>query len=128
MHLATVMTRNPFAVFAVAPMGGGLYAATTRAKDRGEEGRIGLPGGKVDPGEEPVDALIREAREEGFELIGINPVPVMTRIVDGKPIQWFTCRSAHMLGEYKEKGRIAPFLATRDQILSSGYGNEYLKI
>ena len=87
-----------------------------------------MPGGKVDLGESPVDALIREAREEGFELIGVNPDPVMSRTVDGKPVQWFSCRSARMLDDYKEKGRIAPILATRDQILTSGYGNEYLNI
>lgn len=37
--------QHPFAVFAVVPVKGGL-AATTRAKDRGEEGKIGLPGVK----------------------------------------------------------------------------------
>ena len=47
---------RPFAVFVLAPTDGG-YAVTTRATDRGEGGRIGLPGGKVDPGEDPVDAM-----------------------------------------------------------------------
>lgn len=38
---------KPFAVFVVAMAGDRMVAATTRASDRGEEGRIGLPGGKT---------------------------------------------------------------------------------
>jgi ADP-ribose pyrophosphatase YjhB (NUDIX family) len=116
----------PFAVFAVVPLGDGYYAATTRAADRGEAGKIGLPGGKVDPGESPVAALLREAREEGWEISGVNPTPVHSQDVDGKPVQWFVAESATMLADYKEKGRITPIRATKSAVAASGYGNENL--
>jgi ADP-ribose pyrophosphatase YjhB (NUDIX family) len=114
----------PFAVFAVAPLSNGYFAATTRAADRGESGKIGLPGGKVDPGENPVQALIREAREEGWELLEVNPTPIHAQDVDGKHVQWFLATSATMLADYKEKGRITPIRATKSAIIASGYGNE----
>jgi hypothetical protein len=120
----SVIVSSPFAVFAVAPFGEGYYAATTRAADRGESGKIGLPGGKVDSGESPVQALIREAREEGWDISGVNPTPIHAQDVDGKHVQWFLATSATMLVDYKEKGRITPIRATKSAITASGYGNE----
>jgi 8-oxo-dGTP pyrophosphatase MutT (NUDIX family) len=119
---------KPFAVFAVVSLGSGFYAATTRAADRGEAGKIGLPGGKVDPGESPVAALIREAGEEGWALEGVDPTPIHAQFVDGKPVQWFSVKSATMLADYKEKGRITPIRAHKSAIAASGYGNENLNL
>jgi 8-oxo-dGTP pyrophosphatase MutT (NUDIX family) len=119
---------RPFAVFAVAPVGGGYYAATTRAADRGEAGKIGLPGGKVEPGESPVAALIREAAEEGWALEGVDPTPIHAQLVDGKPVHWYAAKSATMLADYKEQGRITPIRATKAAIAASGYGNENISL
>ncbi|MBC8436969.1 NUDIX hydrolase [bacterium] len=59
--------KTPFAAFILAPASTNPmeYAATTRAADRGESGKIGLPGGKVDPRESGEDAVRRESMEEG---------------------------------------------------------------
>ena len=121
--------QNVFAVFAVleTPQG---FAATTRAADKGEAGRIGLPGGKVDPGETPREALAREAREEGWDIplasISLTPCQVVER--DGKVFHWYTATSGTMLQDYKEKGRISPLTVSREAILTSGYSNHSLKI
>lgn len=119
-------TQHPFAVFVVAQVAGGLYAATTRAKDRGEAGRIGLPGGKVDPGESPEQAAIREAAEEGWRITG--PLrKIHEGIVEGRLVWWFAAPRAEVLVVYKEQGRITPVEATLEEIASSGYGNEFLR-
>lgn len=115
-----------FAVFAVAPVSSGL-AATTRAADRGEAGRIGLPGGKVDPGETPVEALIRECAEEGWSISGVEETPCHVALVEGRPVAWFYANHATLLSTYKEVGRISPIVATRNAVADSGYGNEWLK-
>ena len=119
---------SPFAVFVVAQTPDGAYAATTRPADRGEAGRIGLPGGKVDPGEDPVEAAYREAREEGWEIDSIDPKPFQDEVYNGKLILWFKGHKAKMLRNYKEQGRIEPVAVSREQILQSGYGNYKLKI
>lgn len=119
-------TNTPFAVFVLAEVEPGLYAATTRAADRGELGRIGLPGGKVDPGESPEDAAIRESAEEGFKVQG--PLTLIHEdFVDGKLIWWYRALSAKKLKSFKEQGRIKPILVPLKDIAESGYGNEFLK-
>lgn len=118
---------EPFAIFVLVMVGGG-YAATTRAEDRGETGRIGLPGGKIDSGEDYIEAAYRESREEGWEVTGIDPEIIHKQLVDGKMIYWVKAKSAKMLFSYKEKGRITPIVATREEVLKSGYGNENLNI
>ncbi len=117
----------PFAAFILVKVNGG-YAATTRAKDRGEEGKVGLPGGKIDKGENPIEAAIRESKEEGWEIKGVYPEIFHQQLVDGKLVWWFRAQSANMLSNFKEKGRIIPIIITREQLLNSGYGNENLKI
>jgi hypothetical protein len=42
-------------------------------------------------------------------------------------IYWYAGENAVKLNNFKEKGRITPIVATIEQILSSGYGNENLK-
>ena len=120
------MTRF-FAVFVVASAGNG-WAATTRAADRGEAGRIGLPGGKVDAGETAVQAAIREAAEEGWLVaIPADAKPAHTAVVDGKMVAWFRAtEEAVMLASFKESGRITPVVASYRAVAESGYGNEWL--
>jgi hypothetical protein len=120
--------RSPFAVFVVARVDDDMYAATTRPADRGEAGRIGLPGGKVDPGEDPIEAAYREAREEGWEISSIDPKAIQDTLVDGKLVLWFRGHGARMLKNYKEKGRVEPIVVTREEVLNSGYGNGSLDI
>ena len=84
---------HPFAVFAIAPPVGapdGMIAAVTRIG--GEI--MALPGGKVDPGEDPITALRREAREEGWILHEIELLPIFEGLVDGKPVWWFRAAEA----------------------------------
>lgn len=119
---------TPFAVFVVAQLQSGLYAATTRAADRGEAGKIGLPGGKVDPGEDPVDAAKREAHEEGWAIDTVLPEVFHSQVRDGKLIQWYRGVGARKLSQYKEQGRITPIAVTREQVLGSGYGNGNLRL
>jgi ADP-ribose pyrophosphatase YjhB (NUDIX family) len=115
---------SPFAVFAVALLPCGAVAATSRAADRGEAGKIGLPGGKVDPGESPREALLREASEEGWLLSGVEETPFHVATVEGKTVAWFRAQSAQALVDFKEKGRIAPLKASREALAASGYGND----
>jgi 8-oxo-dGTP diphosphatase len=117
------------AAFIVAPSEGGI-AATTRAADRGEAGRIGLPGGKVEAHETPLQAAIREAAEEGWEVVRPNPTPVQVMIspdfAPGYIIYWFIAARARRLDEYKEQGRITPIVVRPDDVIKSGYGNDRL--
>ena len=115
-----------FAVFVVVKLPNGNFAATTRAKDRNEEGKIGLPGGKVDFGESPENAARREAHEEGWDVIGELAL-IHTDIVEGRLVAWYKADNAVKLINYKEKGRIAPVEVTKSQIAKSGYGNEFIE-
>jgi len=98
-----------------------------RAADRNEQGKIGLPGGKVDIGESPVQAAKRESNEEGWQVDITNTTPIHKQLVDGKMVYWYAGENAVKLNNFKEKNRITPIVATIEQILSSGYGNENLK-
>ena len=121
---------TPFAVFVVCPFDCGdgiLLAVTTR--DGKDAGRIGLPGGKVDLGENPVAAAIREASEEGWNVeIEPNVDPIHMAIVDGKEVWWFAGYNASKREAWKEQARgITPELASLAAVVKSGYGNEWLE-
>lgn len=114
-----------FAVFVVIELKPGVVAATTRAADRGEAGKIGLPGGKVDAGETPREALIRESREEGWLISNVDEEPFFITMVNGKPVAWFRGKDATKLTEYKEKHRgIMPIEVSLEKISKSGYCND----
>ena len=116
---------KPFAVFILAPFKNG-YAATTRPVDRGEGGQIGLPGGKVELNENPIDAAKRESMEEGWSIDIVDKTPFHTQLVDGNVVWWYRGVNPKMLNSFKEFGRIFPVVASRDEIISSGFGNENL--
>ncbi len=119
-----------FATFLIAPTDTDLtrLAATTRAADTGEAGKIGLPGGKVDAGETDKQAVIRESAEEGWNVpADANLTLCHVDIVDGKQVSWFLCdKPVSKLANYKEKHRITPISATVNQVANSGYGNSFI--
>lgn len=116
-------TQTPFAVFAVLIKNGMIYA-TTRP-----DGKIGLPGGKVDPGETAMDAVLRESQEEGILMVIPDLPPVHSDIVDGKLVQWFIAQDGTILDQYKEKYRgITPCIIPVTELVkkSPGFGNDFL--
>ena len=117
-------TEGCFAAFVVAHTEGG-FAATTRP-DLLE--KFGLPGGKLEAGESPIEAVVREAAEEGWKISGVDPLPIQAYVLDGKLILWFTATTAVRLSVYKEQGRITPVVISREMLLASGFGNERLKL
>lgn len=130
--------KQSYAVFALIKLDENQYAGTTRAADRNESGRVGLPGGKVDPGESDIEALIRECEEEGWKITSYTelersiPIYKETIRVVGynypRFIRWYKVDSKYVekLTDYKEKHRIKPITLTKDQLLKSGYGNQNL--
>ena len=127
---------KPFAAFLLAtpsshansPRAGLYLCATTRAVDRGEGGLLGLPGGKIDPGESPADAARREALEEGWALPTRAVLTEAHRAqVDGHTVVWLRSDTpAVKRVNFKEKGRIMPIVLTINEVAYSGYGNEWL--
>lgn len=111
-----------FAAFFLARTDAGHYALTTRP-----EGGKGLPGGKVEPGEDPLAAAVREAREEGWEILPIGKNPIQTKLVKGKLIVWFPGVAVRPLSEYKEEARgIRPTIGTEAEVVATGMGNASL--
>lgn len=113
-----------FAVFVIAEVPGG-FAATTRASDRKADDagiKFGFPGGKVDSGETPVQVAVREAAEEGWDVIGIASVPCSVQMVQGKQVAWFRAAGAVKREIFKEHGRIVPVVVGKEVLV--GFGNE----
>ena len=65
-------TRNLIVVAAVIRDGDGRVLLTRRPDDRHMGGLWEFPGGKVDEGEAPADALVRELREELGVAAGVE--------------------------------------------------------
>lgn len=110
---------NVFAVFVLCQNDNGI-AMTTRP-----DGRIGLPGGKVDQGEDIATAALREAFEEGWNVSLVSNLPIHSQLVDGKLCVWLAGTIISKLENYKEKYRgIIPFYGTKEILRNSGMGNE----
>lgn len=114
----------PIAAFVVAPLLDGLFAASARPKDKGETG-VGLPGGKMDPGETARMTAIRETYEEGWAVENVHATPFHIQM-DGKFLcAWFLADGpVTQLDDYKEKGRLEAGPATLDELIAGGKGNE----
>jgi 8-oxo-dGTP diphosphatase len=75
MTPGTPMT-DRIVVVGAALLDGGRLLAARRSAPADLAGRWELPGGKVEPGERPEDALVRELREElGIEAEAVERVP-----------------------------------------------------
>jgi 8-oxo-dGTP pyrophosphatase MutT (NUDIX family) len=110
-----------FAVFVLAKNQFG-YAGTTRP-----DGKVGLPGGKIDQGEDEIQAVMREAKEEGWTIHFISINPIHSQLVDGKMVVWYSGIIIDRLVDYKEKSRgIKPVYLTKEEVKNSGFGNENL--
>lgn len=114
---------NIFAVFVIAVDEQGMVAMTTRPK--GKSGSHGLPGGKVDPGESLVDAVIREAEEEGWEISLLSDQPFYVDNVKDRKVAWFHGTIVQQLTYYKEVERgIKTLRAPLDWVAQTGYKND----
>ncbi|MFH8248869.1 (deoxy)nucleoside triphosphate pyrophosphohydrolase [Microbacterium sp. B2969] len=72
---------EPIDVVAAVIRHEGLFLACRRAPGKAAAGKWEFPGGKVEPGETPEDALVREIREELG--VGITVTGVLTSDVTG---------------------------------------------
>jgi len=121
------MNNTPFAVFVVAHAYDDdsiFIAATTR-----DDGRVGLPGGKLDSGETPVEAAVRESAEEGWDVaIPANALPYHTAMVDGKLVWWFLANGRPVKrSSWKEQARgIKPVWVSDSVAAATGFGNQFL--
>jgi 8-oxo-dGTP pyrophosphatase MutT (NUDIX family) len=123
----TVSSENPYAVFLVGKTMNGLLATTTRAADKGQQGQVGFPGGKVDPGETPEEACRRESTEEGWIIPNDAKFKIAhTSMFNNKLIMWLSTDAilTKMNGGHKEEKRgIIPIESTYDDMANSVYGN-----
>ena len=131
-NLSMSNNNTPFAAFVICYASGmpaGSLCATTRAADRGESGQIGLPGGKIDFGEDPAAAALREAAEEGWKLPSDTVLTEAHRsLVDGHMIVWLKAdKKAVRMVCFKERGRIRPIVSDMEAMSKSGFGNDWME-
>jgi len=134
----SVSARPDVLVVGAAVVRHGQVLATRRTYPPQARGRWELPGGKVEPGEGPADALVREVREElGCEvrvtgrLAGTQPIAhgyalavLLAELVSGEPaprehdaLRWL---GPEELGEVPWLAPDVPFLAELREVLLDG--------
>ena len=117
-----------YAAFLLAPVSGypGFIATVTRW-----DGTLGLPGGKVELGELPFEAAIRETFEEGWTLPCDAVLSLICeRTVEGKKIAWYSTSSLVKPAMFwKEQARgIGPVPSPIEALPSTGLGNNDARI
>jgi 8-oxo-dGTP diphosphatase len=60
-------------------------------KENYDRRRYGLPGGALEAGESPLDAVVRETREETGVVVSIDHVVGVYRLVSGVTVTLFRC-------------------------------------
>ncbi|MDD5150172.1 MAG: NUDIX hydrolase [Flavobacterium sp.] len=95
-----------------------------------KDGRISLPGGKVEENETLLDALLRECEEEGWKIISLRVDPIYIKTDEtGYETHWFYIHKIERLEEYKDKSRnLFPFVTDIDTLIrcSPGFNNDFL--
>jgi mutator protein MutT len=71
----------------------GEYLLLRRSSKVNKPGLWNFPGGNVDDGEEPIDAVVREAREEiGVSLSKVRSLGIKTNPINGKVSSFFSAK------------------------------------
>lgn len=99
----------------------GRVCATTRVG-----GGLGYPGGKVDPGESPKAAALREAAEEGWQFpVDTKLHFVVQQTINGTPVVWYStnARPTRLSGHKEESRGILPVSELADDMRKTGFGN-----
>ena len=81
-------------------------------------GKINGPGGKIDPGETPVECVVREAQEE-LGITALDPVEIGVlhfQFTDGLAIQCHVFRATECTGEATETDEAIPLWTPLDAI------------
>ncbi len=94
--------REQWVAVAVAIFRGDRVLALRRARDRDAgAGLVEVVSGRVRPGEEPVDAALREVREETALEVALDPRPVTAYAArrGDRPMTVLLYRAEHVAGE-----------------------------
>lgn len=114
------------AVFVVIKNEDDKILCVTRPIEKAKyEGDFGLPGGMVEEGETLIEAIWREAFEEGVDLLHLNPSFIHTRTYEDKDLKvyWFLGKGHFTKGPFKEQHRITPVYKTKEELMETTYGN-----
>ena len=106
-----------FAVFLWSKLPGGKVAGVVR-----KDGTVALPGGKVDEGEDPVQALYRECSEEGWQVTA-TPEFMYYCQVEGKTVAWYKASSRPC--KPREGDNSSPKAISKYEALSHEYNKDF---